>query len=193
MFIFFFFFFFLMIRRPPRSTLFPYTTLFRSVEIGDLNDFEFSETIHILEAAGLTDLYDTVALGERYSYVFEGNSQTLDHILVSGALLDRSTLDVVHVNAEFADQASDHDPSVVRILMNDEATLCSLAQRIAGKDGIAISLCVKLGNAAAARDRGDLKAAQNILKAFTNEVKAQRGKAIGADDADLLILLASRL
>src|SRR5436190_23900000 len=28
--LFFFFFFFLMIRRPPRSTLFPYTTLFRS-------------------------------------------------------------------------------------------------------------------------------------------------------------------
>src|SRR5712672_3707029 len=28
--IFFLFFFFLMIRRPPRSTLFPYTTLFRS-------------------------------------------------------------------------------------------------------------------------------------------------------------------
>src|SRR2546426_10254996 len=27
------FFFFLMIRRPPRSTLFPYTTLFRSVAI----------------------------------------------------------------------------------------------------------------------------------------------------------------
>src|SRR5437667_9321332 len=30
MFLFFFIFFFLMIRRPPRSTLFPYTTLFRS-------------------------------------------------------------------------------------------------------------------------------------------------------------------
>src|SRR3712207_7571611 len=28
------FFFFLMIRRPPRSTLFPYTTLFRSEEYG---------------------------------------------------------------------------------------------------------------------------------------------------------------
>src|SRR2546423_11356350 len=28
--VYFFFFFFLMIRRPPRSTLFPYTTLFRS-------------------------------------------------------------------------------------------------------------------------------------------------------------------
>src|SRR5256886_9354533 len=28
-----FLFFFLMIRRPPRSTLFPYTTLFRSLEL----------------------------------------------------------------------------------------------------------------------------------------------------------------
>src|SRR5688572_31718337 len=36
-FFFFFFFFFLMIRRPPRSTLFPYTTLFRSVHGDDLD------------------------------------------------------------------------------------------------------------------------------------------------------------
>src|SRR6266850_3226750 len=38
---FFFFFFFLMIRRPPRSTLFPYTTLFRSVfesQVGDARE-----------------------------------------------------------------------------------------------------------------------------------------------------------
>src|SRR3712207_6968025 len=34
-------FFFLMIRRPPRSTLFPYTTLFRSLA-GDLGDHEHS-------------------------------------------------------------------------------------------------------------------------------------------------------
>src|SRR6266542_5733445 len=32
--LFIFFFFFLMIRRPPRSTLFPYTTLFRSQPSG---------------------------------------------------------------------------------------------------------------------------------------------------------------
>src|SRR2546426_9198279 len=31
-------FFFLMIRRPPRSTLFPYTTLFRSVGGGDAHE-----------------------------------------------------------------------------------------------------------------------------------------------------------
>src|SRR3712207_9126086 len=34
-----FFFFFLMIRRPPRSTLFPYTTLFRSAD-GTVNTIE---------------------------------------------------------------------------------------------------------------------------------------------------------
>src|SRR5256885_12200633 len=39
-----FFFFFLMIRRPPRSTLFPYTTLFRSPEaFGLLHKLDSSE------------------------------------------------------------------------------------------------------------------------------------------------------
>src|SRR2546423_8450097 len=97
------------------------------VFLGDLNDFEFSETVHILEGAGLIDLYDAVPLAERYSYVFQGNSQTLDHILVSGSLAARSSLDVVHVNAEFADQASDHDPSVARIVLNDPPTITAPA------------------------------------------------------------------
>src|SRR5256885_17182237 len=35
------FFFFLMIRRPPRSTLFPYTTLFRSSWNGRVNNLEY--------------------------------------------------------------------------------------------------------------------------------------------------------
>src|SRR5437867_13289404 len=34
----FFFFFFLMIRRPPRSTLFPYTTLFRSDGLKEVSE-----------------------------------------------------------------------------------------------------------------------------------------------------------
>src|SRR2546429_7331636 len=41
----FYFFFFLMIRRPPRSTLFPYTTLFRS-EAADLGDGDVD--LHVL-------------------------------------------------------------------------------------------------------------------------------------------------
>jgi hypothetical protein len=63
---------------------------------------------------------DTLPENERYSYVFEGNSQTLDHILTSDALFAVPfVFDPVHVNAEFADQASDHDPSVVRLTLND--------------------------------------------------------------------------
>src|SRR2546422_6190020 len=45
-----FFFFFLMIRRPPRSTLFPYTTLFRSVLCATCGDMEATrmEAVKIL-------------------------------------------------------------------------------------------------------------------------------------------------
>ena len=86
---------------------------------GDINDFDFSETVDILVGDGataLTDLPRTLPLAERYTYVFEGNSQVLDHILLSAAWSDRVRgYDVVHVNAEYADQASDHDPQVVRL------------------------------------------------------------------------------
>jgi predicted extracellular nuclease len=87
------------------------------IVLGDINDFEFSETVELLEGEVLTTLMDTLPKAERYSYVFEGNSQVLDQILASNALLRslRVDYDPVHVNAEFADQASDHDPQVARI------------------------------------------------------------------------------
>src|SRR5256885_16338144 len=40
------FFFFLMIRRPPRSTLFPYTTLFRSGQRGRVRRHPASRLVH---------------------------------------------------------------------------------------------------------------------------------------------------
>jgi uncharacterized protein len=87
------------------------------IVLGDINDFEFSETVDILEGGVLTTLMDTLPKPERYSYVFEGNSQVLDQILVSGNLLGNFPIeyDPVHVNSEFADQASDHDPQVARL------------------------------------------------------------------------------
>src|SRR5438105_7384692 len=49
----FFYFFFLMIRRPPRSTLFPYTTLFRSNEFNNRNHKSIAgvdhQTMRLLE------------------------------------------------------------------------------------------------------------------------------------------------
>ena len=71
--------------------------------------------------AGLTAMIETLPPNERYSYVFEGNSQVLDHIMVSGNLLNHAAAaagyDIVHVNSEFIDQASDHDPQLVRLTM----------------------------------------------------------------------------
>src|SRR2546430_16979459 len=46
-----------MIRRPPRSTLFPYTTLFRSniTGGGDLGLFEVNEAAEIIQSAAASD------------------------------------------------------------------------------------------------------------------------------------------
>jgi predicted extracellular nuclease len=87
------------------------------IVLGDINDFEFSDTVSILEGGVLTSLMNDLPKAERYSYDFEGNSQVLDQIIVSDNLHDGFAIeyDVVHVNSEFADQASDHDPQVARI------------------------------------------------------------------------------
>jgi predicted extracellular nuclease len=51
--------------------------------LGNINDFEFAQTVELLKGAVLTTLMNTLPKPERYSYVFEGNSQVLDQILVS--------------------------------------------------------------------------------------------------------------
>jgi Ca2+-binding RTX toxin-like protein len=87
----------------------------RIIVAGDLNDFEFANPVSVLEGVGLSTLIEVLPAQERYTYNFQGNAQTLDHILTSASL--RSALDgfdVVHMNSEFADQISDHDPSVAR-------------------------------------------------------------------------------
>jgi predicted extracellular nuclease len=98
---------------------------------GDLNDFQFSEPdegidhpVAILEGVEggvpLTNLLNLEKDDERYTYVYDGNSQVLDHMLVSPALYDLFVGgDVLHFNASFPDdlggdastplRASDHD------------------------------------------------------------------------------------
>ncbi len=95
-----------------------------AVVLGDFNDFEFSEPLAILKGTVLTDLVETLPENERYTYVFTGNSQALDHMLVTPGFAGQFTAngvggyDIVHVNAEFFDQASDHDPQVARFVVN---------------------------------------------------------------------------
>src|SRR5262245_65826553 len=53
----FFFFFFLMIRRPPRSTLFPYTTLFRSTATKEIQYLNAKGALTYTDIAGDPVLY----------------------------------------------------------------------------------------------------------------------------------------
>ncbi|MFJ1971863.1 lamin tail domain-containing protein [Streptomyces sp. NPDC087903] len=87
----------------------------KAVVLGDLNDYEFSRTVTTLTTDRvLKPLITTLPAAQRYTYVYDGNSQTLDHILTTPSITSFD-YDVVHINAEFADQASDHDPQIVRI------------------------------------------------------------------------------
>ena len=87
------------------------------VVLGDLNDFEFSTTLDLLQGSELVDLPATLPLSERYTYNFDGNGQVLDHVLVTAGLAMTAEVDVVHVNSEFpnAARSSDHD-SVIALL-----------------------------------------------------------------------------
>src|SRR5476649_2197541 len=102
------FFFFLMIRRPPRSTLFPYTTLFRSsgvpqrlqdvfaFQIGIISQ-ELRSEEHTSELQSHSDLVCRLLLEKKKNpditvVILEKRSEVGAHIL-SGAVIDPFGLD----------------------------------------------------------------------------------------------------
>ena len=121
------------------------------VVLGDLNEFEFISTLQILEgtiessnggqdtiaggAAILTNLINNIPEDERYSFIFQGNSQELDHILVSDSLITDAEVDIVHTNVEFAEteeRGSDHDPVITRLTITNEIIGTRFADNITG-------------------------------------------------------------
>ncbi|MFE4106253.1 endonuclease/exonuclease/phosphatase family protein [Almyronema epifaneia] len=89
----------------------------KAIVLGDLNEFEFISPVEDILGGSLNNLTNTLPANERYTFNFDGNSQSLDHILVSDALLAGAEFDIVHVNTEFAEtagRASDHDPLLAR-------------------------------------------------------------------------------
>jgi predicted extracellular nuclease len=116
----------------------------RIILLGDFNAFQFNDgvmdmigtikgkpsakdTVLIasedLVARDLIDLVDAIAVGQRYSYVFDGNAQVLDHIIINEPLRRHiSGFGFVRINADFpesmrnddtrAERFSDHDPAV---------------------------------------------------------------------------------
>ncbi|PVV27089.1 MAG: hypothetical protein B6D79_04200, partial [gamma proteobacterium symbiont of Ctena orbiculata] len=92
------------------------------VVLGDLNEFEFMEPLKVLKGGDtpeLVNMTESLSALERYSYNYQGNSQALDHILVTHNLAARAEYDVVHINSEFFSPASDHDPVLLRLNMQE--------------------------------------------------------------------------
>ncbi len=98
----------------------------RVVVLGDLNTFEFTDELaEILPGTGrdriLHNLIDLERDDNRYTFIFEGNSQALDHVYVTRSLERGAKLDLVHVNVDFprlfsSVVGSDHEPIVARLL-----------------------------------------------------------------------------
>lgn len=85
------------------------------VLLGDWNGFYFEEAqLQLTENGGVfTNLATLLPEEERYSYLFDGNAQLLDNMLVTGGLFDNARYDAVHINAEFTGtRPTDHDPQV---------------------------------------------------------------------------------
>ena len=104
---------------------------------GDFNTFPDSNDLaEILPGTGdeqvLTNLVPQAeADGDAYTFIFDGNSQVLDHMFVSDALLPDAEFDIVHVNNDFTRDddgeifpdtvvASDHEPIVGRFTIESE-------------------------------------------------------------------------
>ncbi|MCP5096532.1 MAG: hypothetical protein GY943_13350, partial [Chloroflexi bacterium] len=95
------------------------------IVMGDLNSFYQTLPMNTLQDAGLRHSYELFAEGETlpYTYIFQGRTQTLDHIFMSDALFAQvSDVQAFHIDADFplpaADDAtalriSDHDPLIV--------------------------------------------------------------------------------
>lgn len=92
------------------------------IVLGDLNSFYDTLPIHTLENVGLRHVYEFVEPFRPYTYIFEGQSETLDHILVTQGLYDRLVrVEALHINSDYPlafpddaspQRASDHDPLV---------------------------------------------------------------------------------
>ncbi len=96
------------------------------VSVGDFNDYQFAESLKILEGDLMTNMINHVEQSDRYTYLFQGNSQVLDHIVVSNNLVPSTEIDILHINSDFTDmagRASDHDPVMVQVDLKENYDL----------------------------------------------------------------------
>jgi predicted extracellular nuclease len=81
--------------------------------LGDFNGFTWENAIKALTNGGkMQDLNTLLPEEERYSYMFDGNQQQIDHIIATQNLVQVAEFDNVHLNAQQPDGlqlSTDHD------------------------------------------------------------------------------------
>jgi len=101
------------------------------IALGDFNDFPNSQPMATLTGAGLTNLMPNIPHASAYTYIFQGVSQILDHVLVSPSLIDNPDEglfpSILHLNADYPvswetddsipRRASDHEPVLVNVIL----------------------------------------------------------------------------
>ncbi|MDM9581084.1 endonuclease [Nostoc sp. GT001] len=90
------------------------------VVLGDLNDTPDSQAIKILEGNQLKNLVNKIPQDDRFSYVFRGNKEQIDQILITPNLFNNGNpeINAVHVNAGISRVVSDHDPVIARFSLS---------------------------------------------------------------------------
>ncbi len=123
----------------------------RVIVLGDFNSFQFADGImdqigtitgkqagkdevliatEDLVTPDMINLVGAIAAPQRYSYIFDGNAQVLDHILISETLRKHATgFGYARINADYPEllrndgnrfeRFSDHDPAVAMFTMDD--------------------------------------------------------------------------
>jgi predicted extracellular nuclease len=98
------------------------------VILGDLNSYYDSKPIDILREVGLRHVLEALDSDERYTYIYQGASQVLDHILITANLWDLlAYVQIYHADADFPPHdlgdatprhQSDHDPVIAVFSIN---------------------------------------------------------------------------
>jgi predicted extracellular nuclease len=93
------------------------------IVMGDLNSFYDAPPLDVPREAGLRHVYEFVEPERPYTYIYQGEAETLDHILVTPSFYEGlARVTVLHIGADYpppipddpsARAVSDHDALVV--------------------------------------------------------------------------------